>query len=109
MGHRARRLARGAEGCGVNCEEMADRMGLIYMARAGYDPAAALTVLATILRDGTWLDGLSGRQAVNADRLACLRMEVAQVTAAPPAPGPAEMVAPACRPSPDPETLPSTQ
>lgn len=88
---------------------MADRMGLVYMARAGYDPAAALTVLATILRDGTWLDGLSGRQAVNADRLACLRVEVAQLAGAPPAPGPTEMVAPACRPFPDPKTVPSTQ
>jgi len=75
MAHRAMRLVPGHihDSCKQACEDQADRLSLAIMARAGFNPHAALTALAKLAGSDHWLDIVDGRRTQIATRMAKLR------------------------------------
>jgi predicted Zn-dependent protease len=71
---------------GRDAERESDRYGMLYMSRAGYDPAAAVTLQETFLRlaegqQGGWLDGLFRSHPPSAERVTNNRAMLAELVA----------------------------
>jgi hypothetical protein len=83
MGHRALRLDARRNGtpaerrgkrpdCGERCEEQADRLGLTFAMRAGYDPQAALAFMRQLAGGRGAFGWLDGSREILSTRIDCM-------------------------------------